>query len=336
MKSPLTGKEMPIVKEERVLEFRKEKFEVTYHFYKCEESGEQFTDDALENLNVNQVHNQYRAKYGIPFVDEIKQIREKYGLSAAKMSEVLGLGANVYRQYEAGEIPSVATGRLIRMAEDPKEFFKLLEIGKNALDEHEYNRVRKKVEDAMSGWAFVDEYLESWLFRYKTPNEFNGYKVPSLHKIGMMVKFFAQTVAPFTTGMNKLMFYGDFLHFKLFGNSISGLSYHAIQRGPVPVNYGGIYNQLCNLKYVDVQEEDFGEFVGEQFHSVGEPVKLESVDSLFSNSEVEVLAAVVKKLGKLPTKRLVDLSHREDGWKENKDQFEQINYRYAFDLKAFD
>ena len=123
MKSPVTGKEMRLMKESRTLDFRREAFPVIYHYYLCQDSKEQFTDDELDNLNLNQVYNQYRARYGIPFIEEIRKIRDKYGLSAAKMSEVLGLGANVYRQYEAGEMPSVSTGRMIRMAEDPKEFF---------------------------------------------------------------------------------------------------------------------------------------------------------------------------------------------------------------------
>jgi putative zinc finger/helix-turn-helix YgiT family protein len=334
MKSPLTGKDMTIVKEERLLEYRKEGFKVVYHVYRCEDTGEEFTDDVFDNLNLAQVYNQYRAKYGIPSVDEIKRIRENYGLSAAKMSEVLGFGANVYRQYEGGEIPSVTNGRLIRLASDPKEFRKLLEIGKNALEEHEYRRVLKKVEEALSGWDIIDEIIEDRMFQSKVPNEFNGYRSPNINKIGAMVKFFAQTVHPFTTALNKLMFYADFGHYKQYGVSISGLKYHAIQRGPVPVNYGSIYNQLFNLHYITVEEIGFEDFVGEKFHHAGDPISLDAITSPFNEAEKETLKMVVNKLGKMKTKQLVNLSHDEDGWKDNNESFEQISYQYAFDLKA--
>ena len=43
-----------------------------------------------DELTERQVHNLYRAKHHIPFPEEIKNIRLQYGLSAAKMSEVLG------------------------------------------------------------------------------------------------------------------------------------------------------------------------------------------------------------------------------------------------------
>jgi hypothetical protein len=73
-------------------DFRKEPFQIVYHTWVDNENGEEFTTRELDELNQAQVHNQYRSKYGIPFVDEIKMIRKQYGLSAAKTSEILGLG----------------------------------------------------------------------------------------------------------------------------------------------------------------------------------------------------------------------------------------------------
>jgi len=60
MKSPITGKEMLLIKESRILTFRKEEFEVVYHHYKCEDSGEFFTTTELDEINLNQLHNQYQ------------------------------------------------------------------------------------------------------------------------------------------------------------------------------------------------------------------------------------------------------------------------------------
>ena len=88
MKSPFTGKEMSIQKEWRTMNFRKDEFKVLFHSYKCIETGEQFEDDAFAQLNFNQLVNQYREKYSIPFPEEIITIREKYDISASKMSEI--------------------------------------------------------------------------------------------------------------------------------------------------------------------------------------------------------------------------------------------------------
>jgi hypothetical protein len=47
------------------------------------------------------------------------------------MSEILGFGVNCYRQHEAGDIPTVASGRLIQAAKDPQEFKKFLDDNDN-------------------------------------------------------------------------------------------------------------------------------------------------------------------------------------------------------------
>lgn len=51
---------MPLCREKRRVEFRKESVEIVFHFYKCEDSGEQFTTTELDELNLAQLPNQYR------------------------------------------------------------------------------------------------------------------------------------------------------------------------------------------------------------------------------------------------------------------------------------
>lgn len=332
MKSPFTGGNTTLQKEPRVLEYRKDSFEVLYHYYVCVDSDEQFTTTELDTLNLTQVYNKYREKYGIPFTDEIKNIRERYGLSASKMSEVLGLGANVYRNYESGEIPSVATGRLIRLAEDAEEFRKLLEMSRNSLEQHEYDKVKKKLEHAQTGWGKVEEIWKGWLFGNQYPNIHNGYRVPSLERIGNMVRFFAQKNLPYTTALNKLMFYADFGHFKNYGQSISGVYYKAIQKGPVPENYGGIYNHVVNNGYAKVEEMDFGDFVGERFVSDGVFV-FDAEDGVFSATELNMLEKVSERFKGLNTKQIVAISHEEPAWQDNVDDFNRISFEYGFELK---
>jgi putative zinc finger/helix-turn-helix YgiT family protein len=331
MKSPFTGGEAELRKEPRTLEYRKDSFEMLYHYYVCLDSGEQFTTTEIDTLNLNQVYNKYREKYGIPFTDEIKNIREKYGLSASKMSTVLGLGANVYRNYEAGEMPSVATGRLIRLAEDVEEFEKLLEMSRHSFEQHEYDKVKKKLEHAQSGWGKMETIWMGWLFGNTYPNIQNGYRVATMEKVGNMVRFFAQRNMPYTTALNKLMFYADFGHFKKHGQSISGLYYKAIQKGPVPENYGSLYNSVVNSGFAQVEEKDFGDFVGERF--VADDVAVEDV---FQASELSILASVSERFRGLSTKKIVDISHEEPAWRDNVDERNRISYEYGFELKNID
>ena len=330
MKSPFTGGEATLQKEMRTLNFRKEPFPVWFQYYVCKDTGEQFTDEELDEVNTNQVYNQYRAKYGIPFPDEIKATREQYGLSANKMSEILGLGINVYRNYEAGEVPSVSNGRLIQMVKDPKEFKKLIEVGKNEFTTEELEKIYKKINNSLDSWNEIENFYEHIMLGEKRPGVFNGYRVPDVRKVNNLVLYFADKVKPFKTKMNKLLFYADFFHFKKTGFSITGLRYQAIQKGPVPKNYDWVFDNSMEKKFIKIKLHDYGNYMGEQFLPTGEKIFEEE---LFTSSELKAVEAVVASFKKATVNEMVNTSHEEKAWNDNVNEFKVINYNYGFELK---
>lgn len=330
MKSPFTGGEATLQKEIRTMDFRKEPFQVTFQYYLCRDTGEQFTNDELDEVNTNQVYNQYRAKYGIPFPDEIKAIREQYGLPANKMAEILGLGVNVYRNYEAGEVPSVSNGRLIQMVKDPKEFKQLIDYSKNEFTAEELDRINKKINHALDGWDDSKNLYETLMLGEKRPSLLNGYKVPSVEKINHMVLYFAGKVKPFKTKLNKLLFYADFLHFKKTCFSISGLTYQAIQKGPVPKNYDWLFDNTMEKKLVKILLHDYGNYMGEQFVLTEGSVFNEE---LFTASELNAMQIVAEAFKSDTVNGIVNKSHEEDAWTNNVDDFHIISYDYGFGLK---
>ena len=125
MKSPFTGGDAALCHEKQSFEFRKDNFEIVYHFYRCKDTNEEFTTTELDQLNMNQVYNLYRQKYAIPFPAEIKRVRELYGISALRMSKLLGFGDIQYRKYEEGEMPSVSNGKMISALKEPHFFLEI-------------------------------------------------------------------------------------------------------------------------------------------------------------------------------------------------------------------
>ena len=132
-------------KEAKELTYRKDVFKIVAHFYKCEKCEEEFTTTEVDTIGLTQAHNQYREKNNIPFPEEIAAIRQKYDLPASKMSDVLGLGANGYCNYENGEIPTPAYGNLISAASELKTFLNLLDKAKEHFSENAFKKVRERV-----------------------------------------------------------------------------------------------------------------------------------------------------------------------------------------------
>lgn len=150
-----------------------------------------------------------------------------------------------------------------------------------------------------------------------------------------MVRFFAQRNTPYTTALNKLMFYADFGHFKKYGQSISGVYYKALPKGPVPENYGGIYNHVVNSGFAKIEEMDFGDFVGERFVTE-ELLNTNEANGPFTTTELTVLENVSKRFKGLNTKQIVDISHEEPAWQDNVDNYNRISFEYGFELKNID
>jgi len=75
MKSPTTGKPMPVGVRREPLRFKDEIFTVWYVFYYCEDSEEIYTGEALDTLNLYQVYQQHAAKHNLP----IEEVMPKNG-----------------------------------------------------------------------------------------------------------------------------------------------------------------------------------------------------------------------------------------------------------------
>lgn len=334
MKSPITGKEMERRTKPEELEFRKEKFSILSHFYWDKDTGEEFTDEELETININQVYNQYREKYNLPFPDQIKFIREQYGLTQAKMAEVLGFGVNMYRQYENGEMPTLSNARLIQMAADPAEFKKLVEKSIHLLDENTLQDLLLRLDELTSNnddfrFNGLPQYLMSG-GRENRAGKFTGYKSPSLRRLIEMIVYFAKELKPYKTQLNKLLFYADFYHYKRTATSISGAEYCAIKMGPVPNNFNSIFEYAATTKMIEIEYHDFGGGkYGEQFK---EHRGHKFNKQLFNKDELETLATIKDLFAKKSTKEIIDLSHDEIAWKANNEGNQKISYDYAFQL----
>ena len=331
MKSPITGKEMKLTKERRSMDFRKETFEIVFHYYKCVDSGEQFTTTVLDEVNMNQVYNQYRDKFNIPFPDEIIRIKEKYGLSAAKMSEILGFGVNSYRQYEAGEMPSLANAKLIQMLDDPNKFIDMVELC-STLDEKAKTKLIQKAQllaDEKKRNIFNLNFKE-YLLGNHLADIYSGYRNPNFEKFTEMVVYFSDKLSPFKTKMNKLLFYADFLMFKQSCFSISGVRYKAIDMGPVPNNFQSIFEYLANNDEIDIYTTEFPNgYTGEQFKAKKD--RKFNAD-LFTENELNTLEKVATVFKETSTNDIIKLSHFEEAWKNNEKEKKVISYEYAFEL----
>ena len=167
MRSPFTGGTATLMTEETTSVFRGEKFSYTRYYYRCDDTGIAFTNAESDGLGLEQIYSQYREKYGLPAPEEIKAIREQYGLSATIMSKILGIGDNQYGLYENGEMPTKNIGRMIATIKKADVFRMYVDMAKNQLTEKEYERIVKNLEAWSCRLSFPvdnENYAFDWWF----------------------------------------------------------------------------------------------------------------------------------------------------------------------------
>ncbi len=327
MKSPFTGGETILVEEMRKAVFRKEEYEYTYLCYQCVDTKETFTTTQLDMFNTSQIYNSYRSAHGIPYPDEIKSIRNRYELSALKMSKILGFGDNQYRLYENGEMPNVANGRVLKAIQSPGTFETFVDAAKNVLSDGEYTRIKKRLEECDSE-ASMDILLYKLIFGDNTRGRYNGYAKLSMSKLKNVLLFFIEkSKGVFVTKMNKLLFYTDLLSFREMGQAMTGLTFKAIQYGPVPDRWDRVYSLIDDISQIEVEGANGA--VGSKLVS-----DISCDMSSFTTEQTAILDKVYETFKQDTSVSISAKSHDEPAWIDNQETHSTIDFKYAFSLKA--
>lgn len=306
------------------MSFRREEFDVYDYYYVCDETKKEFTTAEATDLTLKQLYNQFREKNNILFPEQIKQLREQYGITPVKMSEVLGFGENVYRNYEKGEIPSKSNAKTLNLIKHSKNFIELADSS-NIFSEFEiveFKKIAANIERKTR-----DELIKRFLRNYSEEiDQFTGYARRSYRKFANMIIFFLnENDRAFTTRLNKYLFYSDFIAYKYSGNSISGFTYCAIDKGPVPDNYKILFSELWQEDYIMNIEQKAGNEEYERFV----PAK-EFDGAIFTEDEKNILQWVSSNFKFKKTDEIIDLSHNEKGWQDNIASKGNISYqKYA-------
>lgn len=161
--SPITGGLLELRSESASVEYRGETIFYDRAFYHCVDSDLDFADDELEAANLKLIYDTYRRIHDIPLAEELKAMRENYGIPASAMSLILGLGENQFGLYEEGTVPTVSVGKLLAFAMEPSNMKKMLISARSIFTEKQFIRYYNALESSlhpatyeMDGINFLD------------------------------------------------------------------------------------------------------------------------------------------------------------------------------------
>lgn len=303
--------------------FKDETFKIKERVLQCP-CGEDLYDELLDSETMKTLVSLYEDRVGLT-LDEIKSIRNQYGLSMELFSRILGWSKATIVRYETGKyIPDSSHMHVLKqLKEYPEKIDDFYKRNKHKFNEKEQERINKRL--ATNDQRSVELRLEKVLnINYKLYEKTldSGYGTFDLTKVMNMVSFFAQNGVQ-KTKLMKLLFYADFLYFKRNLLSITGMPYVRYPYGPVPKDYDLLLSTIQKNEFIDIENEYYNEYTFIHIKAT-QPVD----PSVFNEEEVNVLSHIQDHFNQYGSVAISEYSHKEDGWKNTKDK-EIITYNYA-------
>jgi putative zinc finger/helix-turn-helix YgiT family protein len=331
----------PACEEERALEVgtrretlsvRNEPIEIEAAVERCTTCGEFFADLDEEEANFQQAYRIYRERHGLLQPEEIREIREQYGIGQRPLSRLLGWGEVTIHRYESGAIQDEVHNEVLLFLKDPENFRTIFEKNKDRLPPHTIKRVAFRLSEHL-GEKSEDRYYELLvtLFGKARDDIHSGFRRFDLERFEAAVLYCCRRV-PYVTKvkLNKLLWYCDFYTYKTLGRSATGAVYVHLTYGPVPEHYESYLDYMERVGMLEAEEiiydEDKG-ILGDLYRATEDPDL-----SLFTDTERECLEKVAGFFKGMGAKAISDYSHQEEGWRKTQ-KGEILSYEWAKTLR---
>ena len=304
-----------------------EDIEVDAQVMVCAECGEELFNEELDSATLINAYNEYRRRHKLLLPEEIRKIREQYGLSQRSFAKLLNWGDKTIRRYENGAVQDRAHNSLLLFLREPENMRTYLTENEVALDEKQVVKLLDTVDkleqdiDFRVGRRYFD------LFFSRIPCEENGFKGFDYEKLCAMVLFFAHKSAGLLkTKLMKLLNYSDMIFYKENGLSISGLRYAHLPYGPVPDNFDMILGKMAadHIAHIEV-------FYDGSYENHQVVPECNVPEGVLSDEEIEVLTRIYEKFKNFGSAEISNYSHKETGYNATKTG-QIISYAYAMDI----
>ena len=299
---------------------------VPVEYYKCTECGAEFEDPNSLHDPLEFAYKEYRRRHGMMQPGDIRNLRQRYGLTQKELAKLLGWGEATLSRYENGSLQDNTHNTILQMIKDPRNLLSLIELQGDFLTAEKKDSLisilKNTVEEAHSFPLIYSEYFGKY-----EPSILSGFKELNFAKLFQAIIFFCVD-GVLKTKLNKLLFYADFKYYKKYASSITGIRYVHLKFGPVPDKYRYYFATLENeQKAINVDEVDYGDYSGEMFYAAKKPDL-----SVFENPELKTLIEVKEHFKDFSAGRIKSFSHNEKGYKETSDG-QIISYAYADELQ---
>jgi putative zinc finger/helix-turn-helix YgiT family protein len=323
-----------LVKTNRRIERRRESYpvrgtsiEVEADVSLCVTCGAELADPELGDAALIRAYDVFRQAHGIIRPEEIRALREKYGLSQRAFARLLDWGPITVHRYETGALPDSAHNDLLVALQDELTMAAFLKRHNDRLRPREAERALRSTSAVRNIHDILPWLLQERMDAY--PDTARGNRKVDLERLTQMMVYFAQPGVVLTK-LLKLLWYSDFLAYKRLSVSLSGAVYRRLQFGPVPEEYRQLLDHAEREGYLRTEIDTFSTEEGTKEGTVYRAVA-EFLPDAFNPDELLVLETIRTRFANMHAKATVRMTHSEEAWRETP-ELEVIPYDRALSL----
>lgn len=307
--------------------------EYTENYYRCNKYDIEniFMTGNMWNKSLLNRIDAYRTKNNLLTSIEIKQIRDKYKVTQAELSFLLGLGEVTITRYETKQIQEVSNDNMLREINNNAILtLNLLEKNKERFSEKRYKAISDEIKLVIDNETIKylnEQEIICKYINYTEESLLNGNCVLDINKLKSVLAYITKKMGEVKkVVLMKLLWYIDALSFKNNNKSITGLVYVHMPFGALPVasdellelssiNYEKKYNTEEHLEYKITNNPEY-KIVG------------------ISKIEKEIIDKVIEKFKNYRSSEISEYMHKENAYIETSLN-EIISFEFAKELKSF-
>lgn len=116
----------------------------------CKSCGNQLSDLEIEEQHFNDAINQYRRMKNLLSPEDIKLIRESYGLSQRAFARTLGISEATMNRYELGALQDTVYNNLMLLIKEPNNMMRIAVQNKDKISSKEFNLIKTNVNKMLN------------------------------------------------------------------------------------------------------------------------------------------------------------------------------------------
>ena len=311
------------VNEKREIEIKGEKLLVNVTLWRCLECKEEFEDPENPIDELDSAYREYRARRKMLQPEEVRTLRESYGLTQAELASLIGCSPATLSRYENGALQELSHDTILQSLSEPMNVYTLLEKSPQQLSSDRLKELKESVRERIEKRhpLYIYQSLES-----REPDIYSGNSRFSFDKYcAMLYRIInkCQNNGIYKTKLNKLLFYCDFLAFTNLGKSITGSCYTHEHYGPCPQDFQSLLGVMSDHGFISIELKSY-KTTDAEFVKVND----EMAKDLLDDSEKAIVDRVCEKFAKHTSKDLTDFSHKEKAYKLTGLK-QPISYEYA-------